>query len=82
MDGLETMLEAWLADGSLPSNSPDAQTLKAHLNAAIEANEQAADDVRNGKMAAIGRLMGHVMKSSGGSADAKVVQAKLKELLG
>ena len=60
----------------------DESQLEEWCRAAIEANEQAADDVRNGKMAAIGRLMGHVMKSSGGSADAKVVQAKLRELLG
>ncbi|MAJ45695.1 MAG: glutaminyl-tRNA synthase (glutamine-hydrolyzing) subunit B [Planctomycetes bacterium TMED75] len=59
----------------------DESQLEDWCQAAIEANEQAADDIRNGKMAAIGRLMGHVMKSSGGSADAKAVQAKLKELL-
>ena len=52
------------------------------LQHAIEANEQAADDVRNGKMAAIGRLVGHVMKLSRGSADAKSVQEKLREKLG
>ena len=59
----------------------DESQLEDWCRAAIEANEQAAEDIRNGKMAAIGRLMGHVMKSSGGSADAKAVQAKLKELL-
>lgn len=46
LDGLEAMLESWLADGSLPSNSPDAQSLKAHLNTAIEANETLADLMR------------------------------------
>ncbi len=60
----------------------DDSQLEQWCLAAIEANAQAADDVRSGKMAAIGRLMGHVMKASGGSADAKVVQAKLRELLG
>ena len=59
----------------------DDTQLEEWCRAAIDANEQAAEDVRSGKMAAIGRLMGHVMKSSGGSADAKVVQAKLKEML-
>ena len=60
----------------------DDSQLEQWCLAAIEANAQAADDVRSGKMAAIGRLMGYVMKASGGSADAKVVQAKLRELLG
>ena len=59
----------------------DESQLEEWCRAAIDANAQAADDVRSGKMAAIGRLMGHVMKSSGGSADAKTVQAKLKKML-
>ncbi|MFG0257993.1 MAG: Asp-tRNA(Asn)/Glu-tRNA(Gln) amidotransferase subunit GatB [Phycisphaerales bacterium JB043] len=45
------------------------------------ANAQAVDDVRGGKGAAIGRLIGGVMKLSGGKADAKGVQQMLRELL-
>ena len=45
------------------------------------ANAQAVSDVRNGKAAAIGRLMGGVMRLSGGKADAKAVQQMLRELL-
>ena len=59
----------------------DESQLDAWCDDAIAANEQAAEDVRNGKMAAIGRLVGHVMKSSGGSVDAKAVQARLREKL-
>lgn len=59
----------------------DDSQLEAWCSAAIEANEQAADDVRSGKVAALGRLTGHVMKSAKGSADAKAVQAKLLEML-
>ena len=44
---------------------------------AIEAQPQAADDVRSGKNAAIGRLVGEVMKRSCGTADAKSVREKL-----
>jgi aspartyl-tRNA(Asn)/glutamyl-tRNA(Gln) amidotransferase subunit B len=44
---------------------------------AIEAQPQAADDVRSGKNAAIGRLVGEVMKRSGGAADANSVREKL-----
>ncbi|MDG2031403.1 MAG: Asp-tRNA(Asn)/Glu-tRNA(Gln) amidotransferase subunit GatB [Phycisphaerales bacterium] len=59
----------------------DESQLDAWCDEAIAANEQAAEDVRNGKMAAIGRLVGHVMKSSGGSVDAKSVQAGLRKKL-
>ena len=47
------------------------------IDAAIEAQPQAADDVRGGKDAAIGRLVGAVMKASGGQADAKEVRDRL-----
>ena len=59
----------------------DESQLEAWCAAAIEANEQAAEDVRGGKVAALGRLTGHVMKSAKGTADAKAVQAKLLEML-
>ncbi len=49
---------------------------------AIEAQPQAAEDFRAGKQAAIGRLVGHVMKASGGQADARAVRQKLIEKLG
>ncbi|MHC4975228.1 MAG: Asp-tRNA(Asn)/Glu-tRNA(Gln) amidotransferase subunit GatB [Planctomycetota bacterium] len=45
------------------------------------ANAQAVADVRGGKGAAIGRLIGGVMKASGGKAEAKGVQQMLRELL-
>ncbi len=48
----------------------------------IEANAAAAEDVRSGKQAAIGRLVGHVMKASGGAADAKEVRERMLERLG
>ncbi len=44
---------------------------------AITANPQAAADVRAGKAAAIGRLVGAAMKTSGGKADAKAVRERL-----
>ena len=48
---------------------------------AIAAQPQAAADFASGKDAAAGRLVGHVMKVSGGRADAKAVAAKLRERL-
>ena len=59
----------------------DESQLETWCEEAISENQQAADDVRNGKMAAIGRLVGHVMKSSKGSVDASAVQQKLRAML-
>lgn len=52
----------------------DASEIDVWVKAAIEAQPQAAEDVRGGKDAAIGRLVGEVMKRSGGSADASAVR--------
>ncbi len=48
---------------------------------AIAANPQAASDVASGKGAAIGRLVGAVMKLSGGKAEAKRVSERLLKRL-
>lgn len=55
----------------------DEGQLDAWVVAAIAAQPQAAADVAAGKMAAVGRLVGHVMKLSGGKADAKAINEKL-----
>jgi aspartyl-tRNA(Asn)/glutamyl-tRNA(Gln) amidotransferase subunit B len=55
----------------------DENALLTWVQEAIEAQPQAAEDVRNGKDAAIGRLIGEVMKRSGGSADAGAVRNKV-----
>ena len=60
----------------------DEGQLNAWVDAAIAANEQAANDVRAGKMAAIGRIVGSVMKLSGGKVDAKSVNDAIKARLG
>ena len=61
----------------------DDAALDGWVDQAIAANAQAAADVRAGKMAAIGRIVGSVMKLAGGKADAKTVNerilARLKE---
>jgi aspartyl-tRNA(Asn)/glutamyl-tRNA(Gln) amidotransferase subunit B len=45
-------------------------------------NQQAAEDVRNGEMKAIGFLVGQVMKASAGKANPAVVQQLIKKQLG
>ncbi len=59
----------------------DDGALLTWIQEAVEAQPQAADDVRNGKDAAIGRLIGEVMKRSGGSADAGAVREKIVSTL-
>jgi len=49
---------------------------------AIAANPKVADDVRGGKQAAVGRLVGEAMKLSGGRADAKSLREMLLKQLG
>ena len=55
----------------------DEGAMDAWVAAAIEAHPQAAEDFASGKDAAMGRLMGEVMKQSGGQADASAVREKL-----
>ena len=60
----------------------DEGQLLVWVDAAIAANEQAANDVRAGKMAAIGRIVGAVVRLSGGKVDAKTVNDAIKSRLG
>lgn len=59
----------------------DASALRAWVQESIDAQPQAAEDVRGGKDAAIGRLVGEVMKRSGGSADASAARTELLLML-
>jgi len=59
----------------------DTGALNAAIEAAIQAQPKAAEDVRAGKQAAAGPMIGMVMKQVSG-ADPKVVRAMLLEVLG
>jgi aspartyl-tRNA(Asn)/glutamyl-tRNA(Gln) amidotransferase subunit B len=61
----------------------DDAALDRWIDQAIAANAQAAADVKAGKTAAIGRLVGAVMKLAGGTVDAKSVnEGILRKLQG
>ncbi|MFO0783261.1 MAG: Asp-tRNA(Asn)/Glu-tRNA(Gln) amidotransferase subunit GatB [Phycisphaerales bacterium] len=61
----------------------DDAALDRWIDEAVAANAQAAADVRAGKTAAMGRIVGAVMKLAGGKVDAKAVNAAiLKKLQG
>ena len=74
--GEETDVEAVARERGLLIVRDDA-ALDRWCDEAIAANAQAAADVRAGKMQAVGRLVGAVMKLGGGSADAKAVRERL-----
>jgi aspartyl-tRNA(Asn)/glutamyl-tRNA(Gln) amidotransferase subunit B len=59
----------------------DTASLDSWIDEALAAQPQAAEDFAAGKDAAVGRIMGHVMKASGGAADAGLVRARLVERL-
>jgi aspartyl-tRNA(Asn)/glutamyl-tRNA(Gln) amidotransferase subunit B len=60
----------------------DSGALTEAADAAIAANPDVADKVRGGKVAAVGALVGAVMKSTRGQADAAAVRSILLERLG
>ena len=59
----------------------DESQLTAAVDAAIAANPQAVEDFRGGKEAALNRLLGAVMKATGGKADPQAVNRLLRERL-
>lgn len=59
----------------------DEGAMEAWIAEVIAKNEKAAADVRAGKVQAVGRLVGEVMKLSGGKADAKEVRERLLRAL-
>ena len=60
----------------------DAAALATVVDEVMAANAQACDDYRGGKTQALGRLVGQVMKATGGRADAALANSLLRERLG
>jgi aspartyl-tRNA(Asn)/glutamyl-tRNA(Gln) amidotransferase subunit B len=73
-------LDAAIAARGL-SQVSDSGQIEAWVDAAIAAQPQAADDYRGGNDRALGRLVGEVMKASGGKANGPAVNALLRERL-
>jgi aspartyl-tRNA(Asn)/glutamyl-tRNA(Gln) amidotransferase subunit B len=60
----------------------DETEIEAIVSKVIEANPQAAQDVKNGEVKAVGFLVGQVMKESGGKANPGLTQQIIKKQLG
>jgi aspartyl-tRNA(Asn)/glutamyl-tRNA(Gln) amidotransferase subunit B len=79
-----------LETGKMPSVLVEEKGLKPIDDSAIEpivrqvldANPKMVEDVRAGKMKAIGGLMGQVMKATGGKANPATVQPLIKRMIG
>ncbi len=66
---------------NLLQQSDESELIKI-VEEVVLANQQAANDIKNGEMKAIGFLVGQVMKNSGGKANPTVVQDLIKKTLG
>jgi aspartyl-tRNA(Asn)/glutamyl-tRNA(Gln) amidotransferase subunit B len=84
------VLATLVADGGDPAKIVEAEglaqisdssELEEIVDRAIEAEPEAADQVRQGNERAIGRIVGAVMKESKGRADGGAVQKLIKERL-
>jgi aspartyl-tRNA(Asn)/glutamyl-tRNA(Gln) amidotransferase subunit B len=60
----------------------DSSELEGIVEAAIDAEPEAAEEVREGNQKAIGRIVGAVMKETQGRADGGEVQRLIREKLG
>lgn len=60
----------------------DAGAIQAMVDAVIAANPKAVEDIKAGKMAAMGSLVGGVMKASKGQANPALVNELLKKAIG
>ena len=70
--------QALVAELGLSQVSDDKQVME-WVKAAVSANPKAADDLKSGKEAAIGALVGAVMKLSKGKANPALVNKLIKE---
>jgi aspartyl-tRNA(Asn)/glutamyl-tRNA(Gln) amidotransferase subunit B len=59
----------------------DAGALSSVIDEVLAANPRAVEDVRRGKTAAVGALVGSVMKATGGKANPALVNSLLREKL-
>ena len=85
------VLDTLVADGGVPAQIVDAQGLAAMdggdelgaiVAAALAANADAAERVRQGNAKAIGPIVGHVMRETKGRADGTEVSRLIHEQLG
>jgi aspartyl-tRNA(Asn)/glutamyl-tRNA(Gln) amidotransferase subunit B len=87
----KTVLSALVAEGGDPAaivereglaQISDSGELEAIVAAAVEANPQAAEQIRAGNQKAIGAIVGAVMKETKGRADGGEVNRLIKQHLG
>ena len=80
-NGSSAMPSVLAKEMSLMAGDAADASLKQWCEAAIQALPEEASKVRRGQMNVINKLVGHVMKSSKGAADAKAVRSMLESML-
>ncbi|MBI5309732.1 MAG: Asp-tRNA(Asn)/Glu-tRNA(Gln) amidotransferase subunit GatB [Actinobacteria bacterium] len=89
--GAKTVLDRLVESGGVPEQIVEAEGLAAMgdgdelagiVDAALEANPKAVDDMKAGNMKAIGAVIGFVMKQTQGRADGGEVTRIVREKLG
>lgn len=78
---LRTDVEEYAEQMGLIQQS-DEGAIEAIVQEVLDVNKQAAEDVKNGEMKAIGFLVGQVMKQSKGQANPQMAQQLIKKQLG
>jgi aspartyl-tRNA(Asn)/glutamyl-tRNA(Gln) amidotransferase subunit B len=87
----KTVLATLVAEGGDPvaivereglAQISDSGELEAIVAAAVDANPEAADQIRSGNSKAIGAIVGAVMKETKGRADGGEVNRLIREKLG
>ncbi len=92
VNNAKLVLDRLVADGGDPAQIVEAEGLGAMgggddaldpiVEAALEANADAAEKIRAGNMKAIGAIIGHVMRETKGRADGSEVTRIVREKLG
>jgi aspartyl-tRNA(Asn)/glutamyl-tRNA(Gln) amidotransferase subunit B len=86
-----TVLDKLVADGGSPADIVEVEGLAAMgdgdqltgiVQAAIEANPDAVEAIKAGRGAAIGQIVGHVMRETKGTADGGEVSRLIREQIG
>jgi aspartyl-tRNA(Asn)/glutamyl-tRNA(Gln) amidotransferase subunit B len=85
------VLDALVEDGGDPRQiveqkglaaMDDSGELDSIVQAAIEADPDAVEQIKSGNQKAIGALMGAIMRETKGRADGQAVQRMIKEKIG
>ena len=71
----------WYLSDSKILEEKEGDELDEAIRIVMISNEKAVNDIRGGKVKAVGSLIGQVMKESGGQANPKLISKRILELI-